>query len=262
MGNESFSVRTAIFLAAVCGQTYLQYINKDGLYLAPSGYKSAGVIHANAYQGRKERFGFVLESKDTIIVAFRGTSSAVEWISDLIAQQTVYKPIKQGGQTHKGFTDIYMSARNELLSALGRLSPRKRLYVTGHSLGGALAVLAAPDIAVNTAHKRPHVYTFAAPRAGDPKFVRMFNAKVPVCWRIYNEHDIVPHLPPLIYRSPKNEEYYFYLHVKGEHKLSFKGGSVPGNHLMNGHFEVLAGKDPQYAAQMCSDPPSWCPMEI
>lgn len=57
--------------------------------------------------------------------------------------------------THRGFTDIYASARDAILSLLGTLSPEKTLYVTGHSLGGALATLCALDVAANSAFTTP-----------------------------------------------------------------------------------------------------------
>ncbi|GGF95517.1 lipase family protein [Paenibacillus abyssi] len=259
MAKQTMPIGNALFLAAVCGQTYVQHNNKDGLFLAPHSYSSVDAIEAQSYNSGYERFGFILESDQALIVAFRGTSTAVEWVSDFIARQTPYLPVKDFGLTHKGFTDIYMSAREQLLRALNKYSHQKPLFVTGHSLGGALATLAAPDIAANTPFRNPHVYTFASPRVGNPQFVRNYNQIIPVSWRICNEHDIVPHLPPLIYRSPKTDKTYYYLHVKDEYKFSFLAGSVPGNHVIRNYFSKLSKEDPHFTKAMCSFPPAWCP---
>lgn len=252
---------SALFLAAVCGQTYVQFDNKEdgGLFLVPRTYRLVGEIAASAYNNKPEPFGFLLDSDQCTIIAFRGTGSAVDWVSDFIAQQTLYRPVRNAGQTHKGFTDIYLSARNQVHALLSQLQPGKPLFITGHSLGGALATLAALDIAINTTFTSPVVYTFGAPRVGDPKFVQAYNYTVPTHWRFQNEFDIVPHLPPLVYQSPHTKGTYFYLHVKGEVQRSFRMGSVSGNHLLGSYFADLAKEKLEDAAAICAEPPGWCP---
>lgn len=251
---------SALFLAAVCGQTYVQFNNKDdGLFLVPRTYRLIGQFMAKSYDNRPERFGFLIESEQCAVLAFRGSSSMVDWVADFIAQQTVYRPVKHAGQTHKGFTDIYMSARDQVHALLGQLPPDKPLFITGHSLGGALATLAALDIARNTPFIAPVVYTFGAPRVGDPKFVQAYNYSVSAHWRFQNEFDIVPHLPPLVYQSPKTKGTYFYLHVKGEVQRSFRMGSVSANHILSSYFVNLAKEQPADSAVMCAEPPGWCP---
>ena len=60
----------------------------------------------------------------------------------------------------------------------------------GHSLGGALATLAAYDIAhlLLEDGNRPiqQVYTFGAPRTGNHAFAEDFQASVPDCWHVIN----------------------------------------------------------------------------
>lgn len=258
---QELDLRTALFLAAVCGQTYVQYGNskEEGLFLVPRGYSFVGDIKARAYDSDEERFGYALTSEQASVLAFRGSHSAEDWVSDFIAQQTVYRPVKNAGHTHKGFTDIYMSGRNNVLEIVAQLPADIPLFITGHSLGGALATLAALDIASNTQIRSPIVYTFGAPRIGDPKFVRTYNTTVDTHWRLQNEFDIVPHLPTLVYQSPKTKQTYYYMHVKGEVKRSFRMGSVSGNHILSSYFADLAKEDPAYAISICSDPPGWCP---
>ncbi|MFC4100825.1 lipase family protein [Paenibacillus xanthanilyticus] len=257
--QNPMDIRTAIFLAAVCGQTYAQFQNPQHWFMVPRAYMTVGPFSAEVYNGVVEPFGFVIESDRAAILAFRGTGSAVDWVSDLIAEQIAYKPVSGAGQTHHGFTDIYMSARKAIHELLDQLPNDKPLFVTGHSLGGALATLAALDIAANRKHKQLIVYTFAAPRVGDPKFVRKYNHTVPYHVRIQNEFDIVPHLPPLLYRSPRTDKTYAYLHVKGESPLSFRTGSVGGNHVLSSYFANMAQQAPGFTAAICSEPPGWCP---
>ncbi|MFX3634450.1 MAG: lipase family protein [Candidatus Pristimantibacillus sp.] len=258
MQPQELDLRTALFLAAVCGQTYLQFENDDGLFLVPRNYTTVGSFTAQAYDQSEELFGFVLQSDISSVLAFRGSGSAVDWVSDFIAQQTTYRPVKNSGQTHKGFTDIYTSARSQILALVDKLPANKPLFITGHSLGGALATLAALDIANHTKITSPIVYTFGAPRVGDPKFVRVYNNAIATHWRFQNEYDIVPHLPTLVYQSPHTKQTYYYLHVKGEVKRSFRMGSVSGNHILSSYFADLFREEPMFGTAVCSDPPGWC----
>ena len=75
------------FLGAICGQTYTQFSNTDGSFVLPLNYSLYDTIEANSLISVSERFGFILESPDEIIIAFRGTSSTTNWISDAIASQ-------------------------------------------------------------------------------------------------------------------------------------------------------------------------------
>ena len=67
-----------------------------------------------------------------------------------------------------------------------------KVFVTGHSLGGALATLAASHIKL--LGYNPELYTFASPRVGDPKFAESFQNMN--CYRIANSEDIVTNVPP------------------------------------------------------------------
>ncbi|RCN30532.1 triacylglycerol lipase [Ancylostoma caninum] len=73
-----------------------------------------------------------------------------------------------------------------------------KVAFTGHSLGGALATLAAARAARQGLRpgNKILVYTFGAPRVGDSTFAANFNRIIPNCYRVVFRHDIVPHLPP------------------------------------------------------------------
>ncbi|MFS0727070.1 lipase family protein [Paenibacillus sp. 1P07SE] len=262
MRDKKIDIRTAIFLAAVCSQTYQQFHDTNGTFLVPRTFQIRGIIDAQALGNPLERFGFVLESDRSIVVAFRGTGTAADLAVDMVARQMAFPYARKAGLTHIGFTELYASCREPLLKLLNRLPSNKAMYVTGHSLGGALATLAGLDIALSSSRAQPRVYTYGAPRVGDPVFARFFNRHVETSCRVSNRSDIVPRLPPLIYQSPKNDKFYYYLHVKGEYKLDFKGGSVSGNHLLAAYFNALALEDPAYAATMCSQPAGWCPVRV
>ena len=70
-----------------------------------------------------------------------------------------------------------------------------RLIVTGHSLGGALAILCTADLK-NLFGNVDLTYTFGQPRVGNDAFASWFQAVHPNVYRLIDYADVVPHLPP------------------------------------------------------------------
>ncbi|MDQ0192824.1 hypothetical protein J2T20_001173 [Paenibacillus wynnii] len=260
MPNNTVNEEWAIFLAAICGQTYAQFTNIDGSFVVPQNYSVNYTIQAKSINNEWERFGFIIESPQEIIVAFRGTSSTTDWISDIIASQKSFKYIKEDCLTHRGFTDIYSTARNGILSALTKLSTDKTLYITGHSLGAALATLCAVDIAANTAYSSPNLFTFGSPRVGDPAFAKAFTKYVRNSYRIANPFDVVTHAPPSIYKLPKREKKYYYSHVQTLSSLTFQNGAIGLNHIIRSYFTKLSQLKPIFTQRLCRTNPGFCPV--
>jgi len=256
---SGFHNRTAIFLAAVCSQTYAHFNNPNGKFVIPKSYELVTDIRARSLTGAAEKFGFILQSDSHVIVAFRGTSTTTDWISDAMASQAKFKCVNHSGYSHRGFSKIYYSARETVLSAISGLSADKSLFVTGHSLGGALATLCALDVAANSFYDHPVVYTFASPRVGDPTFAKEYGKRVNDSFRVHNRFDVVTHLPPPSYKPPRREKTFTYEHVSKAETLSFHNGSVPGNHVIGSYYEVLAKRDPRFAAQLGKLNPGFCP---
>ena len=262
MGDINDQEQWAIFLAAVCGQTYAQFSNADGSFVLPANYRLNDTIEAKSINGLWERFGFILESPQEIIIGFRGTVSTTDWISDAIASQMRFKYMKEDSLTHRGFTNIYASARRDIISALAKLSPDKTLFVTGHSLGGALATLCAVDVAANTSFNSPHLYTYGSPRVGDPDFATAFKQYLINSYRYANLFDVVSHAPPVIYKLPKREKKYYYRHVHTHSSLSFHNKSIGGNHIIGSYFAELSKLQPEFTRLLCLTNPGFCPVVI
>jgi triacylglycerol lipase len=138
----------------------------------------------------------------TAFLSFRGTSDVSEWVADIDAVPDDYRPINGFGQVHSGFQDVYELVRQNIAANLATATAGcDQILITGHSLGAALAVLAAPDVArtmpPNTIE--PRLVTFAGPRVGLSDFAANFNAGIESCFRVVNFLDIVPYLPPAPY---------------------------------------------------------------
>jgi triacylglycerol lipase len=132
-----------------------------------------------------------------LIVAFRGTEFLHDWLDNFDFIPAPYAPIPGRGTVHEGFQLVYYAIRASLRNLVQQNAPKcKDLLITGHSLGGALCALAAPDLLNDIDHLSPVVYTWAEPRVGHDDFVSFLNTHVNVCYRIVNVWDVVPHLPP------------------------------------------------------------------
>lgn len=142
----------------------------------------------------------------TAFVSFRGSSDVADWIADFDFLPAPYKPVTGFGQVHAGFQDVYFCVRHSVAANLPTAADGcQNILITGHSLGAALAVLAAPDIAgirlPGTPPRtiEPRLTTFAGPRVGLPDFAAAFDAAIECCYRVVNFLDIVPLVPPRPY---------------------------------------------------------------
>jgi hypothetical protein len=136
----------------------------------------------------------------TAFVAFRGTQTFEDWVADFDALFEPYRYVPNGGQVHMGFQSIYGALHDSVAAGIGAaIAGCDDLLVTGHSLGGALSVVAAPDLAKNlTPSLVPELITFAGPAAGLADFAHFFDLAIPSCYRVVNFWDVVPRLPPQI----------------------------------------------------------------
>lgn len=136
-----------------------------------------------------------------LFIVFRGTQSAGEKISNYMAGKldAVFDNLR-GGNVHRGFHRCYASVRPVLRAFLdARAGPAAVIRVAGHSLGGALAVLAAMDIATaGRPFRSLEVFTYAAPLVGAARWARHYRQQRMDTWRIANRRDLVTKVPPAI----------------------------------------------------------------
>jgi len=137
--------------------------------------------------------------EEAVFVVFRGSDSSLDWITNVKFRQKIY-PYGEGNRAvrfHRGFMDAYFAVREQLQEVIRPLSCR-HIIVTGHSLGGALATIAALDLQYNITSQSGQeiaVYTYGAPRVGNRALVDSFRSRVPQSYRFVYGRDLITHLP-------------------------------------------------------------------
>lgn len=170
-----------------------------------------------------------------LIISFKGTSSLKETLSDLDFSQVDDK-YNIPGKIHKGFHDLLL--KNNTCDkiqekVLNILSSHKTIYITGHSLGGALATIFYTYLKSSSSITTSlELITFGCPRTGDIDFCKAIDNDGNIKHRIVNGSDIITKVPlPLLwsYRHPKEKT------VIGHNcfPISFL------DHDINGYYENL-----------------------
>ena len=160
--------------------------------LAAGGFALKGVL----FDAGTDTQGYVAVRRPDVgpgiaVLAFRGTQQVKDWITNLDAVQTTVASSdgRTLGHVHEGFNDAFLSVCkriDELLEGDEDLP----LYITGDSLGGALATLATW---CRPGESLAACYTFGAPRVGDSGLIDRFRTPI---YRIVNGVDPVPFVPP------------------------------------------------------------------
>ncbi|CAB1184606.1 unnamed protein product [Spirodela intermedia] len=161
-----------------------------------------------------------------IVVAWRGTVRVSEWYKDA---QILFKPLRGDAKVEHGFLSLYhdkeqssrfneesasemvMREIRRLVKIYGERDEEVSLTVTGHSLGGALALLSAHEAAAAAIPGLSHVsvISFGAPRVGNREFVKELEDRGVKVLRLVNKQDLVPRMPGAVF----NEKVGKFLHM-------------------------------------------------
>eukprot|EP00026_Physarum_polycephalum_P005708 Phypoly_transcript_05743.p1 GENE.Phypoly_transcript_05743~~Phypoly_transcript_05743.p1 ORF type:complete len:631 (+),score=79.08 Phypoly_transcript_05743:2-1894(+) len=162
-----------------------------------------------------------------LVLSFKGSDSVQDFLADGNAPfDTCNFGAQACGQVHQGFYGYYNQVRDSIFTALAQETGYFDLYVTGHSLGAALAMLAAFDISVNFNNTRMQsitLVTFGQPKVGNSDFVNIFNSRNINYTRYVdlsasgNYQDIITQSPPTLlgYQHAINATYVYCLSCSG-----------------------------------------------
>ena len=140
----------------------------------------------------KSTQAYITHHDEIILIGIRGTLEKADWWRDADAVQV---PFEEGtGHVHHGFYDAYKALKKFIQDYLDRFHTGQKVIISGHSLGGAIALILAEALRNDKEQQYDILlYTYGAPRAGDAAFVEA--AKPLVHHRMVNNDDMVPSVP-------------------------------------------------------------------
>jgi triacylglycerol lipase len=247
----------------------IEYDAKTVKYSANNAYMAANAARF-AYQNRddikaaSEKWGFdkfhffdnnetqafIAGNSELIILAFRGTEPSK--LKDVLADADVFKIEELGGRIHKGFYKALQFVWEDVSQKIAEFQDNSQsILISGHSLGAALATLAAAQLQQDKGILANSIYTFGSPRVGDETFRENYDAIFTKRhFRFVNNNDVVtrvaPSFPPFNYHHV-GEMLYFdvdgVLHSDisfwNKFKETIKGGIddflAPGLDLIKDH---------------------------
>ena len=151
---------------------------------------------------------YVAIKDNNIVVVFRSTTSDDGWgttlnvLTDLksylkkiefITEESPNFETYNQINVHAGFHNEYLRYRDQIIKYIDK-HPNKNIYVTGHSLGGALATLASFDLAANKP-RSVRLYTYGSPRVGLSEFRIAHEEIVPDSYRVVIDGDPITRVP-------------------------------------------------------------------
>lgn len=210
--RAAYSDRTALLMAKLAFRAYSDFdVNEAAFKTFRTDLCAQGFLDCiGLVDGDVGTAGYLVEGSDIIVAVFRGTTDDLDWKTNVNARFVV---LQGGARVHTGFFQAYWPIRDAMFEFVRRAIAAKPrpIYVTGHSLGGALALMATAELANDDdATVRDCVaacYTFGCPRAGDASFDTYVKAPL---YRITNGVDLVPAIPPAIlgYRHVGDTRYF------------------------------------------------------
>lgn len=210
-----FDLDNAYFLAKACelardnpGQRKARAVEQFGL-LADS-FEAFDVVKVQDEDGEEEEghdyHGFLGATADIVVLAYGDVDNLEPWLK---GPAVVQKP-GYSGLIHTGFAEAFETIwkRTGLENHIRKqVTGEKGLWITGHGLGAALAILTAARLSSQEINVK-EVYTFGAPRVGDDSFYWNYNVRT---YRFVNNNDIIAHVPAEL--VPLAFNYCTYRHV-------------------------------------------------
>ena len=148
---------------------------------------------------------FVASGDEAAHVAFRGTQEPEDWLTNA---KFLPSTSELGVKVHSGFSEGLNEVWGQIEPVVA--SAGLPVIVTGHSLGAALASLAAIRLST-TGHGIAGVYTYGQPRTGHSSFASLYNSALgSITFRFINHIDLVTRVPLLVqgYRHVGRRMYF------------------------------------------------------
>ena len=200
------------------------YQEPDKLFEARDGIESLEPLkkflnkpHPPTYIDVDGAQAYVMSDKDDVLVACRGTEPTQ--LNDIIADANFF-PVRhhKAGWVHRGFYGEYNKVIDGIKDAIKKHDAKgtKTLWVCGHSLGGAMALLVAVEL-----QPTGGCHTFGQPRVGTRDFLKLIDFPY---YRYRNNNDAVTTVPPTFFNTLfKHSGVLRYINMEGHIKIATWG---------------------------------------
>ena len=159
------------------------------------------------------------DDSNEIIISFRGTNNDKNLISDINILDSKYslknlnieKSVDELVNIHKGFLDAYISVKDDIYDKCINLlnNGATKIFITGHSLGGAIAKICIFDIVMNI--KKFNISSdnissvqIGAITVGSKNFINLYDKYVKNTFEICQINDPIPKMLNWYYSNTKN----------------------------------------------------------
>ena len=170
------------------------------------GFKAVNVYNYMLLGESSQVYTGYSEAAKKFVVAFQGSHNTGQIIEEVIfsgQEEAEFAPGKKYW-IEKYFWDVYSGLSNIRKSIMTDVNQFQSqfadydFFITGHSLGGALASICAMDLVLSgtVPSEKLMKYTFGEPRSGNEKWAIDFDNYVPNSYRVVHAADLIPHVPP------------------------------------------------------------------
>lgn len=191
--NAGLNPDNAYMMMAASYIAYSFWPGKRERILSSWGFREINIFDSE----RHSTNGYWASHDDFVVLALRGTQEPTDLFTDLSVQLEPFAlPGVKGAQVHSGFLSSAQSVHEKFLEAQRSAKARKvPLFITGHSLGGAVALLGALKLITHDGVVDA-VWTFGLPKVGNNSFYDAAKKMLGSRWHHINQTvDPIPMLP-------------------------------------------------------------------
>ena len=141
---------------------------------------------------------------EATIIAFCGTDDA----ADLVVDMKLFRVAVPEGLMHLGFYNEYMRIEQAVIAAIPSDNRERKLWLTGHSLGGAMAAICGYSLSKKGINV-DSLATFGQPMFANKAMANFLTKQSKErCLRFVNERDIIPRVPPAFYHHYGRQAFF------------------------------------------------------